>query len=158
MNWKKLIKLMLPIRLRGGERLMALIEGLAGQTMTDSYLSEMYKEAEKAEAKMQGQRKVVEETLKARYGQGVTLKGQEDGRVVLFGFGQQEADYRKICPDASDPTKAVLITDVAGTDVGCDFRVVVPQGVDVKAVERFLDGIVFAGVGYRVETNNTAKQ
>lgn len=154
MNWTRLIKLMLPIRMRRGERLLALIEGLCGQTMTDAYIAERYKEREKEAARMLGQRMVVEEALKSRFGHEVQMYGQEDGAVMLFGDVNAEPPYRMICTGSKDRNKAVLITDVEGADVGCDFRVEVPEGVDLKAVEKFLDGLVLAGVGYRVEYRN----
>lgn len=155
MNWTKMIQLMLPIRMRHGERLQALMAGLCGRSIADSLEAERYKESEKVEARKLGQQMVVEEALRARYGEEVMLYGQEDGLVVLFGYVSQDTQYRKICPGSKDANKAVLITDVDGTDVGCDFRVEVPDGVDVKAVEKFLDGLVLAGVGYRVETIKT---
>lgn len=152
MNWNRLIRLMLPIRLRRGKRLLRLICGLAGQTMTDADMAERYKEREKAEARRIGQAMVVEELLRERFGPGTTITGQENGLVQLFGHEEADNDYRKQCGDGLEG--AVLITDVEGTDAGCDFRVTVPEGVDRKEVERTLRGIVMAGVGYRVGGEN----
>lgn len=155
MDWERLKKLMLPIRLRHGRRLMRLLGGLAGQTETDAELARAYQESELEEARKVGQVLVVEQTLKAKYGEAVRLRGQEDGRVVLFGNQMADGDYRKICVGGGSlPGKAVLITDVAGTDVGCDVVVEVPEGTDEAAVRKTLDGLLLCGVGYRIVTEN----
>lgn len=153
MDWKRLVKLMLPIRLRHGKRIQRLIGGLVGQTMTDAEIAERHKDAMIKTARMLGQKMVVEQVLRERYGDGIEIRGQEDGLVVIFGYETPAEDFVRLCPDvAAGSARAVLITDVAGTDVGCDFVVEVPPEVDTDEVRELVRGMVFAGVGFRVES------
>lgn len=150
MDWKIFVKLLLPIRLRHGKRIQRLIGGLVGQTMTDAEIAERYKREMVATARMLGQKMVVEQVLRERYGE-VEIRGQEDGRVVVFGYETPMGDYVQLYPDVSaGADAAVLITDVAGTDVGCDFVVLVPVGADIDEVRGLVRGMVMCGVGFRV--------
>lgn len=152
MNWERLIRLMMPIRLRRGRCLQLLTGGLTEQTKTTADAAEQHKEAEKEGARRIGQKMVVEEWLRERYNtREITIRGQEDGKVVLFGVDKEEEEYVRLC--GVEKTEAVLITSVEETDVGCDFVVVVPPGVDKQDVAIALKGVVLTGVGYRVTDN-----
>lgn len=126
---------------------MVVLRGLLQGTMTDAALAERYKDTEKEEAKKIGQVIVVREMLEKNYEGLVKIKGQEDGRVKIFG--QVGSEARVICKEREATDGRVVITDVAGTDVGCDFVLEVMLPADAKKVSQEVKQLTLAGVGFR---------
>ncbi len=150
MNWNRMIGQLLPNEMKLAVKLRLLLQILTSRTVKDAVAAEQYKNAAKDEHRNIGQTEVVLGLLKDKFSQGITITGQEDGNVKLFG---QEAPYVIICGKTSD--KAVIVTDVEHADVGCDFVVHVPSEVRADEVRAYVGRFVFAGVGFRVENNNT---
>lgn len=148
MNWNRLIGQLLPSSMRDAVRLRRLLQVLTGHTVGESMAADAYKEALKEEHKNIGQTAVVLQLLRQKFAQGITITGQEDGNVKLFGT---EAPYVRICKEQR-AVGGMIITDVEHADVGCDFVVKVPVGVSESEVAAYVRKFVLAGVGFRVET------
>lgn len=148
MNWNRLIGQLLPSSMRDAVRLRRLLQVLTGHTVGESMEAEAYKEALKEEHKNIGQAAVVLQLLRQKFAQGITITGQEDGNVKLFGT---EAPYVRICTAAAG-SGCTIVFDVEHADVGCDFVVKVPAGVSESEVASYVRKFVLAGVGFRVET------
>lgn len=107
--------------------------------------AKLRKEYLKWEHKHIGQKDVLEELLEEKFGSGISIEGQEDGGVIILrerGSAGETVVFQK--------KKATVLPSVMKSDVGVDFRVVVPMGVDKEEVEAYVRRYVLAGVGFRV--------
>lgn len=143
-NWSRLIELLLPIRLRKAKRYIALIDAMLSNTIADAQRGYQYHIDMIDEHKNIGQREVIETLVRDKFGIGIKILGQEDGRVVLFG---KDREVKIVGRDK----QIIIITSVDRTDVGCDFIVQIPEGADAEAVAAYISKFILAGIGFRVE-------
>lgn len=152
-NWNNTIGLLLPVKLQRSVKLRRLLQMLLSRTVDDALRAERRKEELKAEHLHIGQAAVLLSLLRERFGQTVTLSGQEDGQVVLVGA--RGGDYERWATGsrvaASSGHDALIVPSVANSDVGVDFVVTVDAGTDVAAVSAMVRRYAFAGVGFRVD-------
>lgn len=149
-NWNNTIGLLLPVKLQRSVRLRSLLQVLLSRTVGDALKAERRKEEVKAEHRYIGQGPVLLELLRERFGQTVTLTGQEDGLVVLVGARDGDPQYWKFASDSMVATNALIVPSVANSDVGTDFVVTVDAGTDVGAVSALVKRYALAGVGFKV--------
>lgn len=143
-NWSRLIELLLPIRLRKAKRYIALIDAMLSNTIADAQRGYQYHIDMIDEHKNIGQREVIEALVRDKFGIGIKILGQEDGRVVLFG---KDREVKIVGRDK----QVIIITSVDRTDVGCDFIVQIPEDADAEAVAAYISKFILAGIGFRVE-------
>lgn len=143
-NWSRLIELLLPIRLRKAKRYIALIDAMLSNTIADAQRGYQYHIDMIDEHKNIGQREVIEALVRDKFGIGIKILGQEDGRVVLFGKDREVKIVGR-------EKQIIIITSVDRTDVGCDFIVQIPEGTDADAVAAYISKFILAGIGFRVE-------
>lgn len=152
-NWNNTIGLLLPVKLQRSVKLRRLLQVLLSRTVDDALRAERKKEELKSEHLHIGQSAVLLSLLRERFGQTVTLSGQEDGQVVLVGA--RGGDYERWATASrvatSNSHEALIVPSVANSDVGVDFVVTVDAGTDVSAVKALVRRYVFAGVGFRVD-------
>ncbi len=152
-NWNNTIGLLLPVRLQRSVKLRRLLQLLLSRTVGDALRAERRKEELKAEHLHIGQSAVLLTLLRERFGQTVSLSGQEDGRVVLLGSRgsgyERWATGSKV--SAAGDQEALIVPSVANSDVGVDFVVTVDAGTDVAAVKALVKRYAFAGIGFRID-------
>lgn len=147
-NWNNTVGLLLPVKLQRSVRLRSLLQVLLSRTVGDALRAEQRKEEVKAEHRYIGQGPVLLELLRERFGQTVTLTGQEDGLVVLVGA--RGSDYERWASASKVAQGALIVPSVANSDVGTDFVVTVDAGTDVGAVSALVRRYALAGVGFKV--------
>jgi len=147
-NWNNTIGLLLPVKLQRSARLRRLLQVLLSRTVDDALKAERRKEEVKAEHRYIGQGPVLLGLLRERFGQTVTLTGQEDGQVVLVGA--RGSDYERWASASKVARGALIVPSVANSDVGTDFLVTVDAGTDVGAVSALVRRYALAGVGFKV--------
>lgn len=150
-NWNNTIGLLMPVKLQRSVKLRRLLQMLLSRTVDDALKAESRKEEIKAEHRHIGQGAVLLQLLRERFGNTVTMSGQEDGLVVLVGARDGDPQYWKFASDSMVATNALIVPSVANSDVGVDFVVTVDAGTDVAAVKALIKRYVFAGVGFRVD-------
>jgi hypothetical protein len=150
-NWNNTIGLLMPVKLQRSVKLRRLLQMLLSRTVDDALKAESRKEAIKAEHRHIGQGAVLLQLLRERFGNTVTMSGQEDGLVVLVGAREGDPQYWKFASASKVATNALIVPSVANSDVGVDFVVTVDAGTDVAAVKALVRRYVFAGVGFRVD-------
>lgn len=150
-NWNNTIGLLMPVKLQRSVKLRRLLQMLLSRTVYDALKAESRKEEIKAEHRHIGQGAVLLQLLRERFGNTVTMSGQEDGLVVLVGARDGDPQYWKFASASRVATDALIVPSVANSDVGVDFVVTVDAGTDVAAVKALIKRYVFAGVGFRVD-------
>ena len=150
-NWNNTIGLLMPVKLQRSVKLRRLLQMLLSRTVDDALKAESRKEEMKAEHRHIGQGGVLLQLLRERFGNTVTMSGQEDGLVVLVGARDGDPQYWKFASASRVATDALIVPSVANSDVGVDFVVTVDAGTDVAAVKALIKRYVFAGVGFRVD-------
>lgn len=150
MNWVKIIKLALPASMRLGRGLREVVKTVTLRPVADAEEAERWKGAVVDAMKYIGQRAAMLELLRREFGEGIAFGPYEPSQIVYFSptAGATEAEGGRYPGVARGD--AVWMTPMSAVDLGADFTVTVPRGVDGTQVEAMLRRYIFMGVNFKI--------
>lgn len=148
-DWLRYIKLMLPIRLRKGKLLVALLWALSKTTRQKYNKDRQWTEDLLQDLRYTSQVKVLQELLDKKFGQGnVKIEDSSQSNITLMR--ENDLEERKTFIGGDTEEKRFFARVRSESNVGEDFLVKVKSGVDKNKVEVLIRKYVFYGVGFRV--------
>ena len=141
-NWKRYIKLMLPIRLRNSRLLFAIIWALT------HYTRRKYDEEKQAihallqDLKYNSQVKSLLELLREKFSKQIEIIDDTNLDEISF-VRPDNLDENTFLPMMVKPDNDIVLQR--------DFIVLVPEGVDKDKVRDFVERYVFCGVYFEVK-------
>jgi hypothetical protein len=160
-NWERLIKLLLPIRLRASKILFALLMSLAKWTSNKydkeyAWILNLMQEL-KYTSQVAVMRKLLNDKFDNKLRRIYFIDGT-DGNVSFVG---DDTDVTFACNTSSSDFKESEImwaTPDKETTVGEDFIIVIPIEIEdrEKEISKFIDKYILLGVGYSFKVQDKA--
>lgn len=146
-NWERLIRLLLPIRLRKAGAMIGLLKGLTAYTRRKYDQEYVWILNKIEELKYTSQAKLFEILLRDKFSQKIEIIDAVEGNVSYVKENEIDGSIT-LCTEEENMLLAVPMHQ---TTVGVDFVIMIPQSVDRDKVKRFVDMYIFMGITYRIE-------
>lgn len=139
---------LLPFCIRKSKTIRCLVNSVTDKMNQEIIEGQRYVDKLKEAGKYVGQAQVVSERIVKLFGKGIVVKDGSNGNVVIVG---RESPYVQIIRNEKEGM--FLAIPMERTTVGIDFVVEIPRELRDKEAEirSWLNGIVFAGVGFEVK-------
>ncbi|MBQ9255017.1 MAG: hypothetical protein IJ180_09630 [Bacteroidales bacterium] len=141
MNWKRVILLMLPIRLRRSRFFYVLLWALTRWTRRKYDEQEAYTRGVIEDMRYTSQYASLEKLLQKRFGGGIEIVDDEEVENITYVRPDKDEE-RTYIPMIVRNDREVVIKR--------DFIVLVPSGVDKEQVRVMIERYVFCGIYFEV--------
>lgn len=149
-DWKRIIKLSLPVKMRLGRGLRQVLNLTTGNAVGMAQDAEVWKDGVVDDMRVIGQRTPIESLLRNKFGAGISIEGYEPSNIVYFNSEPNASESVDGRYPGTAREDAVFMTPMSFVDIGADFVVRVPEGVNADEVAAMLARYVFQGIKFKV--------